>query len=173
MSYKIGRFIPGTANVPIARTDEGRRTRELLRSPGGLVTAKVLIGNVKVETEETKVLPENAQLPDLFPENPYADDGPSPVSISPADSLSGKAHQPVPAPAHIAHHAEVPQFSQEYRSWAEAFHNRPVDEDEVQKVRDLLAGKPAVEAKTPEKQPEITERRKTLPRYYASSGDLI
>jgi hypothetical protein len=47
------------------------------------------------------------------------------------------------------------------------------DEDEVQKVRDLLAGKPPAEAKRPEQQPEITERRKTLPRYYASSGDLI
>jgi hypothetical protein len=158
MSDKIGRFIPGMANVPIAQTDDGRRTRELLRTPGGLVTAKVQIGNVKVETEETKVLPENAQLPGLFPENPYADDSPSPASISPADSLSGKAHEPAPAPEPIAHHAEISQVSQEYRRWAEAFHNRPVDEVEVQKVKDLLAGKPLAEAQLSKMQPSFTQQ---------------
>jgi hypothetical protein len=158
MSHKIGSFIPGRANVPITPTDEGRRTRELLRTPGGLVTAKVQIGNEKVETDETKVLPENAQLPSLFPENPYADDSLSPANISPADSFSGKAHEPAPAPEHIAHHTEIPQVSQEYRRWAEAFHNPQVNEVEVQKVRDLLAGKPLVEAQLPKMQPSVTQQ---------------
>jgi hypothetical protein len=167
MSGRIGKFVPERVNVPIPKTEEAQAlVRRVLKSPGGLDTATIQIAKVKVQAEDV-------QFWGLFPNDPYADDSPSPKSISPADSHSGKDHQPAPAPVHIAHHTEVPAFSQEFRRWAQAFHNPPVDEDKVQKVRDLLAGKPPAEAKTPEKHPDFTERRKTLPRNYASSGDLI
>jgi hypothetical protein len=73
MSHKIGRFT-GMANVPISQTDHGRRVRELLKNPGGLLTAKVLTGNVKAETGEIKAQVDSAQPSSLFPEDPYADE---------------------------------------------------------------------------------------------------
>jgi hypothetical protein len=152
MSQKIGRFTPGTANVPLPQTDQGRRVRELLKNPGGLLTAKVLIGNVKVETGETKAQPDSTPIPGLFPDDPYADESSTATTDNLFDSDGKKPSQPASVAVPIAHHAEVPPLSQEYRSWARQFVDKPVDEAEVAKVRDLLGlAQPRNTGETPHK----------------------
>jgi hypothetical protein len=151
---RIGEYKPGVANLPIPNNEADRALlKKLLGNAGGLTAALALPAH-----------DQNAHVPGLFPENPYADLSPAPTGDNLFDSDGKSPPQPPSVPVPIAHYAEVPPLSQEYRSWAQAFHNQPVDEAEVAKVRALLNGTPLPNARAtqPVDEAEVAKVRALL-----------